>query len=1129
MGAAGENTMSQVPAQLEQPGSQTKMVASHLPVASEGMARSPGETTAAERETWSRCTQAAGSNYHNLMWQLESRWDQDAYGQPSIARLNEQDIPLCGGEDQKEKLRQQSQCGWGEDRSVLWYPASGRALEGFHKHSEYPELTAGRRQWTDNGAAVSRLDVRGKSLSADRLEHQCPPSGGTPACVSAAVGSIPLFQKKRKKRWKQSTQSHFLPWKERTTGFLQRKSLVCNSPGHEEGQDSVLDRRADQIRPNERVLTGQAASQEANRATAVEEPFLFVEQENTTAEQLFSKTGHEELSLATEDIEKLATQKRGRTGADEGFTRSKLQSSVLEVGEAGDDVAEIRDRTQPLIRQRNIDVLMSWTLTFFEKQRHFVKNYGGVIEELLRVAVYTVPVEPADGEQTGRGEQGGGARQLLPLLQAVLEVFTLYRHHFATPEAKCSHNVVAERVALEDENERHIQVSIPLKTKTRCLSCELRSGRSPICTRQTPYSGLGHACDSPGCPMSSAVFSSSPASDSSWSAPSCTAPSKYQDWVPVFPITGAACRSSSRNGISGSHAAPHNRHVFVEASAFSLRAVRAIQTLVELPLSSKGSDPYPVRQKQEQTRLSMCLLLEGLKGLLKLCIHGCGPLRIYADDYTLWQLFGEADQSCAQGRTAVARKLQDRGIPAASLFTRNPHVAELPHGTSGGGHCFYVGRRTGKRLYFWKANKTLEPAVVSGAAGEECPLAGTGETALSSDLRSLTPEEGTFAERDGVRGNESSMNEGERVGGKQKTDSDTKTARASKTGRGGGARGPQIRFCGEYTRDLWNTCEEHGDVLEMAWPFTGTGQRFTERTRLPILPVFVMLLVRLGSASVRAGCAHAMEHLGDWKTQLKEKKKLRRAPVKILRAEIEKSTARRKAETKQCAGGERQIQMCLGLRLIPGKFGHRRGAGEPALSGVFLTEGYVGSLARDTYKPRYRSGASALPSANRLPPASTSSIPRETGNETKRVGSLVCCGWRRAVAMAALRSPFFDRFLSLPCDRLHRFLKQLPFCSHFNFGRASTLPTNCLCYRQAKVRWPRGLPRVQTSILHDVWNVTSATKTTVQTLRLDHSGTDEPQVPRTLEKGEGLPGLAGKAVGRNCRSASRSFFRDHGG
>lgn len=177
------------------------------------------------------------------------------------------------------------------------------------------------------------------------------------------------------------------------------------------------------------------------------------------------------------------------------------------------------------------------------------------------------------------------------------------------------------------------------------------------------------------------------------------------------------------------------------------------------------------------------------------------------------------------------------------------------------------------------------------------------------------------------------MNEGERTGSNRNSDPYRKTAWASKTGWRGGAQGPQIRFCGEYTRGIWNPGEEHGDLPEMdAWRFTRIGQERSERTRLPILPVFVMLLVRLGSASVRAGCAHATEHLRDWKRQLTKGKKLGGPPAKIAGTEVEESTARREGETKQYVGGARQVQTCPGLSLIPGQPGYSGGPGEPPLS-----------------------------------------------------------------------------------------------------------------------------------------------------------------------------------------------------
>lgn len=517
----------------------------------------------------------------------------------------------------------------------------------------------------------------------------------------------------------------------------------------------------------------------------------------------------------------------------------------------------------------------------------------------------------------------------MPLLQVVLEVFTLYRRHITAPEAKCPHNVVAELIALEDQHERHREVTASLKAEPRCPPCQLPSAGLPVYSLRVPCVELSHVGDCHSSLKSSKVFFSSLIGHRC-SAASSVASSSDSELGSLFPVTEETYLSWFPNGMLRSLTGPRGRYVLVEASTFALRAVRAIQTLVELHLCGRGAGLFLPGQNQEQTRFAVCMLLEGLKSLLKLCIHWCGPLRICTDEYTLWQLLTEAQQSSSQRATTLEGKLEDRGISAASLSTGSADGHGLGQSYLKGSYCFYVGRRTGKRLFLSRAHQKVMTAFLgTGAVSEDCRLLETAaETAVNPGPQRAATGERSAAERDDSRTSKTGNDEERRSTGRRSI-FQRKTTRVREVGVEGGALWMGAEICRENTRVTETSREEESELVEAeAWPSTGIGQGGTSRTRFPILPVFVMLSVRLGSAGVRAGCVHAMEHLGDWRRRLGAKN-VKRSRVKNVGTDNEKSSEGPRSETERHG---REVRKWLGRDVIPDQRGHRGGAQETAHS-----------------------------------------------------------------------------------------------------------------------------------------------------------------------------------------------------
>lgn len=275
-------------------------------------------------------------------------------------------------------------------------------LRDFHDYYEQTVSFKGLRQRIDNATADPRLREPGKSLPVDRISRRCPSRESFSAYTWSVISSI-RFSRERVTRCREhSTQLRLPSSSKMKVNFLKRVPGACVSGGHRKKEHSVDDERAGQDDTGVPLVAGQAGSAEANRGAASQSSSVSAGHMNTTAGHSFPEHVlglHSPSFRYTKPAPDLQKEGPRRPGADAGRTSRRLESG--EVREAGKGRGDRRGSiccAQPLVRGRNTGVLTWWDFVSFQSQRKFLESYGGVIEELLQLAVYTVPVE-SDGEQ----------------------------------------------------------------------------------------------------------------------------------------------------------------------------------------------------------------------------------------------------------------------------------------------------------------------------------------------------------------------------------------------------------------------------------------------------------------------------------------------------------------------------------------------------------------------------------------------------------------------------------------------------------------------------------------------------------------------------------------------------------
>nr|CEL65275.1 TPA: hypothetical protein BN1204_011305 [Neospora caninum Liverpool] len=583
---------------------------------------------------------------------------------------------------------------------------------------------------------------------------------------------------------------------------------------------------------------------------------------------------------------------------------------------------------------------------------------------------------------------------MLLLIQAILQLFTLYRYHLLHPGGRAPHNIVCDvlsqvhadyrsSLATEDENES----SVPSET--------------PPVTSPPLY---------PAC-----------AASSSFSSSSCS-PDQYP---PLAPLAQQSAANQQRI-----------QRLLVEGCTFGLRSLRALQSLFEIYFFrfQGGKELYATK------RFSVCLWIEVIKVVLKMYIHSSSRLRIYADDETICRVFESI------GLTSEEPLADNHRIQGSRQGPPQPHF-RAPFSRYS---AVSVARRTRRHVSNLRSAKTLEEAELQRA-----------------DDRPHTEEHEIFLRAGTAEQRAEKMEAmGERL----------EYIRMQDTGHLGT----------EGHRDFLTDKNMEGRApSKLPDPVKDENALNRKTMHTPVFPLFLATLLRVAFTAARLGVravvnewskrARAANRRDDGDEEREQKQvftkssvaqqprltKPRRDPMEDYGTAQGEKEKRRDRDSLNKQSSFLRLLAVQKKHLLIGEFLYhfrpifhllllrrafrkreRRRKGTPAVSlheGLWLP--WAAAVAIDILSNHLiqkglvqewepdESGQGAAALRQHV----DAGFPLPTAEEFEQAELQ---SRRKCIYLAALRSPFFDKFLLRPSEGLEKLLKSIPFLRNFNILEA---------------------------------------------------------------------------------------------